>query len=135
MEALYEMIRRHEGLRLFPYQCTEGEWTIGYGRNLEDKGISRDEANLLLENDISECELDLNRMFAFNEVVRLSSRRNALIDMRFQLGAGGFRAFTKMIEAIRQRDWDTAADEALNSLWAQQTPERAQEIAKMLREG
>ena len=50
---------RHEGLRLKPYRCTAGKLTIGVGRNLEDKGISQQEAYELLENDIRECEVQL----------------------------------------------------------------------------
>jgi len=35
---LRKMLIRHEGLRLRPYKCTSGRWTVGYGHNLESHG-------------------------------------------------------------------------------------------------
>ena len=43
----------HEGLKLEPYQCTAGKLTIGVGRNLDDVGITKEEATYMLENDIA----------------------------------------------------------------------------------
>jgi lysozyme len=51
-ESLEDQIKRHEGKRLNPYVCSAGKLTIGYGRNLEDRGITDDEALLMLHNDI-----------------------------------------------------------------------------------
>jgi lysozyme len=47
-------LQRHEGLRLRlrAYRDTVGKLTIGYGRNLDDRGISEDEAGFMLDNDI-----------------------------------------------------------------------------------
>jgi lysozyme len=50
---------RHEGLRIKPYRCTAGKLTIGIGRNLDDCGISQSEANIMLINDIMNCEKQL----------------------------------------------------------------------------
>ena len=58
-EQLKERIKKSEGLRLKPYKCPAGKTSIGWGRNLEDNGISKEEAEFLLNNDIdwaiSEC--------------------------------------------------------------------------------
>jgi lysozyme len=43
--------------------------------------------------------------------------------------------FFKMIAAIKARDWNNAASEALRSRWSQQVGDRATEIADMLRRG
>lgn len=141
-ETLEQMLIRHEGLRLFPYRCPQGALTIGVGRNLDANGISKEEAMRMLGEDIRACERDLEQIFgSFNQVFGSYRRKDAttrvkaLIDMRFQLGASGFRSFSSMIQAIKDKDWNRAADEALNSLWAQQTPERAREIAGMIRHG
>jgi lysozyme len=105
------------------------------GRNLEDKGIRKTEAMYLLREDVNECIDDLEDVLEDSWAVIEREREKALVDMRFQLGFYGFRSFRKMIQAIRNDDWQRAADEALDSRWAQQTPERAQEIATMLRDG
>lgn len=129
-----KIIKGHEGLRLRLYKCSAGYWTIGYGRNLEQRGISLAEAEFMLANDLKECEEDLR---TFPWWVGLSqARQAALMDMRLQLGASGLRNFQRMLAAIAGGDYESAADEALDSKWAREdTPGRAQDIAKMLREG
>ena len=52
MTELIEQLKRHEGIKLTPYKCTSDKLTIGVGRNLEDVGISEQEAEMLLQNDI-----------------------------------------------------------------------------------
>jgi lysozyme len=51
-EKLLDMLMLHEGLELKPYQCTADKTSIGVGRNLQDLGISEDEAKYLLNNDV-----------------------------------------------------------------------------------
>lgn len=51
---------RDEGLNTELYKCTSNKVTIGVGRNLTDRGITNDEAMLLLNNDISICEDELD---------------------------------------------------------------------------
>jgi lysozyme len=58
-ENMIRQLTTHEGLRLKPYLCPAGKLTIGIGRNLEGKGITKQEAIMLLENDIQECLDDL----------------------------------------------------------------------------
>ena len=48
------LIKKHEGLSLKPYKCTAGKLTIGYGRNIEDKGISQEEAERFLDDRLYE---------------------------------------------------------------------------------
>lgn len=134
MKLLSEMMNdliRDEGLELKPYRCPTGKLTIGVGRNLEDKGISQDEAIYLLRNDITECVEDLRTIFHNFEEFS-ASRKRALINMRFNLGPSGFRSFKKMIAAIKANDWQTACKEAKNSKWYKQVPTRANRIIKLL---
>lgn len=134
MKLLSEMMKdliRDEGLELKPYRCPTGKLTIGVGRNLEDKGISQDEAIYLLRNDITECVEDLRTIFHNFEEFS-ASRKRALINMRFNLGPSGFRSFKKMIAAIKANDWQTACKEAKNSKWYKQVPTRANRIIKLL---
>lgn len=128
-----ELIKEGEGLRLKPYQCTAGKTTIGYGRNLDDVGISESEAEVMLANDLAECEADLNR---FGWFPNLDEQRQAvLLDMRFNLGPSRFRRFRKMIAAVETGDYERAADEMLDSLWARQVGRRAHRNAALMRNG
>jgi lysozyme len=135
MNELMQQLRRHEGERLKPYRCTAGKLTIGVGRNLDDKGITQSESKMLLVNDIDECMTDLQSIFRSWDDFS-DARKIALIDLRFNLGAGGFRSFKRMITAIRARNWQLAAAEALDSRWAHQVqPSRVRTIEGQLVEG
>jgi lysozyme len=123
-------LRKHEGLRTTIYTCSAGKPTIGYGRNLLDKGVTPKEAEMLLDADITECYMDLD---TFDYWVALShTRKAALIDLRFCLGGAGYRAFKKMNVALSAGDWSKAAAEVLDSKFATQTGSRADDIAQML---
>lgn len=128
-----QMLRRHEGLRLKPYECTQGYQTIGYGRNLDSKGITRNEAEAMLTHDIQEARDDLANLEYWG--VLSSRRKAALIDMRFCVGPKGFRDFKRMHRALCEGDYEKAANEMLDSVFARQVGLRASELADMVRVG
>ena len=108
-----ELLQQHEGEVLKPYYCPAGALTVGYGRNLDAKGISQDEALYLLSNDIDECMTDLQE---FDWWYQLDpARQSAMIDMRYNLGATGFRKFRKMLNCMSMKDYHGAAREMLDS--------------------
>lgn len=133
-EALRQSLIRDEGLRLKPYRCTAGKLTIGVGRNLDDGGITAQEAMQLLDHDINACLEDL----AFYPWFRTLSpvRQNALVNMRFQLGPGGFRGFTQMLAALAAGDPVLAAEKARLSKWRREdAPARAERVCLALETG
>jgi lysozyme len=123
---------KHEGMLLKPYKCTKGKLTIGIGRNLDDNGITEQEAMLLLENDIKRCEEELKKVFD-NYLKITRERQCALISLIFNLGLTRFLKFKKTIELIKLEKWEEASEEVLISKWATQVPLRANEISKMLK--
>ena len=134
VDLALELIKRHEGLRLKPYRCSAGKLTIGYGRNLErGEGISEREAEELLRNDILEVCQDLEGYSWYRSATQ--NRRAALVDLRFELGAGRFRGFKKFIAAMAAGDYLLAKVELLDSRYAVQVPNRANEIANMIEAG
>ena len=135
LDDLEKQLIRHEGLKLKPYKCTAGKTTIGVGRNLDDKGISEDEAIYLLREDILECITDLYTVFNSNWHNLTKPRMDALIDLRFNLGPTRFRKFKKMILAVKNMDYSKAADEMKNSIWYIQVGQRGETLVKMMREG
>ena len=133
LKRLSDLLIRHEGMRLHPYRDSVGKLTIGVGRNLEDVGITEQEARLLLENDLRGIIGELERMPWFPSLDE--TRKMALIDMGFNLGLPRLLGFKRMIAAIEAGDWSRAADEMLDSRWAEQVGARAEELAEMMREG
>ena len=135
LNKLTVSIQRHEGLRLFPYTDTTGNTTIGYGRNLSGKGISNGEATALLQDDINDAITLAESQVWWPMVVSCEPRARALIEMLFNLGLGGFNTFKSAISALESGDFETAAADFLNSEWANQVGNRAQELTQMIATG
>ncbi len=131
---MIDRLIKFEGLKLKPYKCSAGYLTIGVGRNLDTKGISKDEAIQLLLNDIEECTEDLKKIFP-KWLEFSGSRWVALKDVRFQHGPKGFRLYRKMIAAILRDDWNGASFELLDSEYARKHIQRANDNAELLKEG
>ena len=126
-----ELLKRHEGFRSKMYKCSEGYWTIGYGLNLEADGITQDEAEMILVNRMIKCLDDLE---TFPWWEKLTDRQKAaVLDWRYQMGAAGMRKFKRTLQYLDAGDFNQAGIEMLDSLWAKQTPNRANEISRMVR--
>ena len=133
MKRLIAMLQRHEGLRLKPYKCTAGKVSIGYGRNLDDMGISEVEAMILLRHDIERCYDELNVFSWFADLDQV--RQEALVDMLFNLGLPTFLEFKKTLKYVAEGKYSQAAEEMLRSKWADQVGDRAKELAYMMDTG
>ena len=130
MNKLTDLLIKHEGLRLKPYQCTAGKTTIGVGRNLTDNGITEKEALMMLNRDINVCIQELGQYEWFESLD--GARRDAIIDLYFCVGGPSFSQFHNLIRAISTENWQSAGAEVLNSKFARQTGNRAVELADML---
>ena len=129
-----ELIKKHEGLRLYLYECTAGKKTIGYGRNIEDNGITQAEADLMLDEDVVRCihELTAN-VPCFRDLDEV--RESVLVNMCFNLGWPRLSGFKNMLAALADRDYTKAAEEMLDSKWARQVGSRSDELAAMMASG
>ncbi len=134
IDTLTSDLIRDEGLKLKPYKCTAGKLTIGIGRNIEDNGISEDEARYMLQNDIKRCaeELDLHTPWW---PLMPDAQQNALLNMCFNMGWPRLSGFKRMLAALEVGDYAAAASEALDSKWARQVGSRAERIVAQMVEG
>lgn len=121
-----------EGLRLMPYKDTVGKITIGVGRNLEDKGISNDEAMELLDNDISYFDMELTNRFPFYSLMS-DIRKSVLINMAFNIGIMSIYGFTNMLNNLKLGKYDLAAQDMLDSKWAKQVGSRAITLSNIMK--
>ena len=132
-KILEQWLKKDEGFDKFPVKDTVGKLTLGYGRNIQDCGISADEAELMLKNDIKNCEQQLSGYSWYNKSP--DNVKMALINMCF-MGIEKLLGFKKMIKAIDEENWTIASIEAVNSEWAKQVGKRrSNEVAIMIREG
>ncbi|USD30894.1 glycoside hydrolase family protein [Pseudoalteromonas sp. SCSIO 43201] len=127
---LVEQIKKHEGYKRHPYYCTGGKLTIGYGRNLDDVGLDEEEAEQLLAKDVREAKAGVMRRIDTSKCNE--ARLAVLVNMAFNLGLDGLIAFKKMIRHIENGNYELASIEMLDSRWAKQVPNRANELAQQM---
>ena len=146
---------QHEGMVLTVYQDTLGIDTIGIGRNLKDRGISKEELDymdipsmaIVYEHGITEADA---RYLAMNDIKIVEDelcrvqpvvndldavRQLILMDMAFNMGVPRLCKFKKMWAAIEAGDFDTASVEMLDSRWARQVKSRATKLSDAMKKG
>lgn len=131
-DAFKTDLKRDEGLSLKPYLDTVGKLTIGYGRNLDDNGVSEAEAEVLLANDMLGVLDVLDRELIWWRDLPETAQRG-LANMAFNLGLPRLQGFVKMLDALASDEFHLAAKEALDSRWAGQVGNRATRIAELYR--
>jgi lysozyme len=133
-DRLITQLTRDEGCRLKPYKDSVGKLTIGIGRNLDDVGISQDEASVLLGNDIEKASAALRTQLPWT--VNLDEARfGVLVNMTFNMGITTMLKFKDTLTHIQAGQYDLAAESMLKSQWARQVGARAQRLSDQMRTG
>ena len=130
-DRLYSQLRLHEGVESKPYKCTAGYLTIGVGRNIEERGLSDDEIDFLLDNDIEIAVREVKKNFAWFDGLS-EVRQRVIIDMIFNLGMPRFSQFKNMIAAVEAGNWEEAGAQMMDSKWARQVGKRAERLRDMM---
>jgi lysozyme len=108
MSTLVERLEQAEGNIPHAYQDSEGYWTIGIGRLIDKRlggGLSKDEIQYLLNNDIKNKTDDCRKLFTdFDSFSQ--SRREALIELMFNIGYSKFKTYDRIIAQINKQDWN-----------------------------
>tara|TARA_R110000796_G_scaffold58597_1_gene135296 strand:- start:129 stop:548 length:420 start_codon:yes stop_codon:yes gene_type:complete len=137
MTIIIEMLRQHEGVETHAYTDTVGKVTIGVGRNIDPTGglgLSDDEIDYLLANDVKRVNGELVRAFSWYKTVA-PPRKDAMMDICFNLGMPRLKKFKKALAAMAMGDYNEAAIEFLDSRWAKQVGQRAITVTDMIRSG
>ena len=132
--------KANEGLRLAAYTDTRGFSTIGFGHAGSDvhPGLvwTQEQADAAFATDYARATGDAQNCVSLDCWNAMGvARQAALVDMAFQLGFRGLRQFVSMRRSLEDQRWSDAADDALESLAARQTPNRWERHAEILREG
>lgn len=134
LKRLIAHLRAHEGVRSKPYTDTVGKLSIGVGRNLTDNGLSADEIDYLLANDIAKAEAEARALVPSMHSLD-SVRREVLIELAFNMGRPRLAGFKQMLAAVERKDFARAAAEMLDSKWATQVGNRAKVLASAMELG
>ena len=132
MTDIQSLLIKHEALKLFVYKDTKGIDTIGVGRNLVNRGISTEEAMMMLDNDIQYFTAQLRSVLPWFDSSP-DKVKMVLLDMSFNLGITGLLNFKNTLHFIEIGDYKSAATAMLDSQWAKQVGTRATEDADILK--
>jgi lysozyme len=131
---IFDQLRRDEGVRTYPYTDTMGKISIGVGRNLTDDGVSPDEINQMLTNDVMNVTAELSRGLPWFAGIG-DARQGVLINMAFNMGLAGLLGFHDMLRFMSMGDWNSACTAMDESKWASEVGDRAKRLAEQLLSG
>ena len=122
------------GLPIIPGTKVIGHPTVGIGRALDVNGITEEEAEYLLGNDVEKVCEQMDKALPWWTTLTVT-RRAVLAGMAFQMGITGLLAFKNTLAMVQAGDYRGAARGMLASKWATQTPGRAARMAQMMEHG
>jgi lysozyme len=138
---LTDDLKRDEGcvLEAYPDPLSGGDpWTVGYGHTGPDihPGVTwtQEQADTALSSDIGIATRALDEHLPWWRE-HSDLRQDVLANMTYNMGIGKLEGFHNMLAACQRRDYETAADEMLDSAWANQVGDRADRLASQMRSG
>lgn len=135
MDRLLDELKADEGWVPHAYPDHLGFWTIGYGFLIDERRNGRlpgPVAEFWLRWEIDRIQDELARRLPWFAAAPEPARR-ALTNMAYQLGTNGLLNFRRTLAHCADGGWEAAADEALRSRWAEQTPNRAKRVTDLIR--
>ena len=132
MSYLLDQIKEHEGFRDKVYKCTQGYDTIGYGFAIKDLVLDEDIAEQILIKKLYDLQCKIQDKFKWFDDLPQEAQ-DVITNMCYQLGVTGFSKFKKTIKLFKAHKFKAASIEMLDSKWALQTPNRAEELSLILR--
>jgi lysozyme len=131
-EEITRQLKQDEGFRSKTYKDTVGKTSIGYGRNLDDVGISEAEGDMLLAGDLQKAQAWVTSHLQW--ALHLSERRyGVLVQLAFNMGGDKLMEFRKMLSALQNGDFETAAQEMESSHWYTEVGARAHRLVTQMR--
>ena len=141
------VLKLEEGFRARPYKDSLGYVTIGYGTKVHmDRLLSAErflievtpeQAELWLLRDLASMEKGIRNSHVlgiYEDAIEGNvARRAVILSMCYQMGVQGVLKFHDMWAALAVFNYDAAAAAMLHSTWAEQTPERAERHAALMR--
>lgn len=134
---LLKQIEQEEGRIRWAYRDSLGYLTIGVGFLIDQKGgggLQDIEIDFILHNRVQQAQDKVLQRWPW-VAGQLPARRDALVNMAYQMGVNGLTAFEKFLAYLKDENYLLASDEMLDSKWAKQTPARAKRMSKQILTG
>ena len=130
--SLIDDIKNHEGFSSVVYKCTAGYDTIGYGKRVKYLKVTQEQAEEWLKEDLENLKYVLADKYAWF-LPSPQEVKDIVMNMAYQLGPTSFSKFKRTIKLFKNKDYEGASIEMLDSKWAREdTPERAKELSERL---
>lgn len=128
------LLQSDEGRSNKLYKDSQGFQSIGVGYCIELLGLPDDIVDDLYHRRRKVAVAAAERIFgfAFNPT---DPRHAAAMNMAYQLGETGLRAFIHLRACWEAEKWAGAGDAVEDSLYAKQAPNRAKRVAALIRTG
>jgi lysozyme len=132
-DTLIEDIKREEGYRASVYLDSLQKPTIGYGFLIDSLELQEDICQLILMRKLEKLIKTIKFNFKWFDDMP-EKIQDVIINMCYQLGVSGVSKFKKTIQFMKNRQWDKASVEMLDSKWGrEQTPQRALRLSKTVK--
>lgn len=135
---LVRHLKGEEDVRPCVYKDHLGWDTIGVGRLVDARkpgaGLRSSEIDFMLNNDIDDRINALHKVLPWFQNLD-DARKGVLLSMSFQMGVEGLLKFKNTLTMVETGRYKLAAAGMLSSLWARQTPARAERMAKQMETG
>ena len=143
MPFITNQMEYEEGFKPRPYYCSERYPTVGYGFKLGEKDaplpsfyLPRAAADIWLTELLSGTRAEMQKVPAIAAALAgcagNAAREAVLISMAYQLGVPGLAKFARTLSLVAAKDYISASAEMMNSLWARQTPSRANRHSRQM---
>ena len=135
-------LEEDEGIKFEVYKDHLGYTTFGIGHLIRESdeeygkpvGYSIEKSRVIevFENDMQSVISDCNSLYDdFEELPE--EAQHIIANMMFNMGLSRMRQFKGMKKGVDAREWDSAADEMVDSVWYKQVTNRAERLVKRMR--
>ena len=138
MASLCLSLAIHEGIVMYVYTDSLGYKSVGVGHKVTENDpewdlpagtpVEEDRIFQLFEQDCGKAIEDARDVIPnFDDLP--NGVQAILVEMAFQMGKSGLSKFQNMISALKNKDYETAAAEMVDSRWNKQTPDRCRKLS------
>ena len=141
IEALREQLKVDEGVKYEIYKDHLGYPTFGIGHLITEDDpehgepdgteISEDRVNEVFESDVATFVSESKILFPnLDELPDVAQQ--VIVNMAFNMGRPRLSKFKNFIAGVNDRDWTRAAEEMMDSRWADQVGARATRLRNLI---